>query len=108
MRCLVFLFLFSSLAFAGDKADTFFQSCRHSSMTTLMNIIEAAKDKYKELDSFSLDKCTKLKNIRDMMKLWDDMKDPKFEGCTWGVDAALGQSPADDQLRKKFKVDLCL
>jgi len=109
MRRLVFGFiLLSSLALANDKADSFMKSCRYSSMTTLTNIVKDAKEKYKQLDAFSTEKCSKLKDILDDMDLWGTLKDPKLEGCTRGVDAAVGMSPEDDNLRKKFKADLCL
>lgn len=90
------------------KGEAYFNACRKSSLTTLLNIVKDAKAKHKELDNFSVDKCTRLKSLTDSMNMWDEVKDPKFEGCTKGVDAAIGMSSADDELRRKFKIELCL
>lgn len=97
-----------SVAAEDSKAENYFKSCRYSSLTTLLNIIKDAKSKHAELDAFSLEKCTRLRNLGDTTNIWNTMKDVKFEGCTMGVDVAIGMSPADDGLRRKFKTDLCL
>lgn len=104
----IFILLFALVSLADEKAETYFRSCRTSSLSVLLNIIKDAKREYKKIDAFSLEKCSALRDIRTKFNTWDAIKNEKLEGCTAGVDTALGMNPKDDMLRKKFKMELCM
>jgi hypothetical protein len=106
MRLFIILTLCSSLAYAEDKQEIYIKSCHHTSMVVLMNIAKDAKQKYAELDAWSINQCNNLKNVV-AINGWSQVQDPKLTGCIDGVDGTLGRY-SDEQVRRKFRADLCL